>query len=218
MKNLRNSPLKFCLTALAVAVTAAGCAKTVKAPKEAFDQLRCVADEKVGVPRSVTRAPETGVLDMNAQADISEQCVKAWRMAGDGDGKGALAILDKLESQYPNVSTVHMMKGQVLDRLGRKKEAVKFYQQSALQSDFSALHLFKYAESLRTTGDAKAAIPQFRKLLQMAPGYAPARLSLARCLNTENPHSAEAIQYVEDVLNTDPDNQQAKQLLSELKK
>src|SRR5262249_16701804 len=143
--------------------------------------------------------------DGEAEAAVSSGCVEAWRKCLRGDQEGAIKQLKELDKQYPRVSTVHFMLGQVMERGGKKQEAIKYYRDAVRQADFDSMHLFKLAEALRTTGDAKGSIPYYRKLLQGASDipagksdpakyleFPPGQLGLAKALLKIDPNSEEA--------------------------
>lgn len=156
--------------------------------------------------------------EMAAETEISDKSLKAWRLALKGDEKGSLAILDELDQKFPKMKTVAFMRGQVLEQLGKKAEAVKYYQLAATGNDFDLLTAFKVAETTRTSGDTKKAIQLFRGLTEKAPEFVPAHLGLAQSLLTEDRQSEEGKKELHNVLNVDPDSKEAKKLLAQIDK
>jgi predicted Zn-dependent protease len=159
-------------------------------------------------------------VDMAAESAVSEGCVAAWRMALKGDEKGSLARLDELEGKYPKMVTISFMRGQILEKLGKKEEAIKFYRQAVTAKEFSSMHLFKLAEALRTTGKPDQALPYYRRLLDANPDYPPFQLALSRNLLAVDKHSAEAKSLLESVVGSQCDGKtmsEAKALLSEMR-
>jgi tetratricopeptide (TPR) repeat protein len=148
-----------------------------------------------------------GELEM--EAAVSDRCLEAWRKEIKGDTKAALSQLDELEHLYPRSNTVSMMKGQVLEHSGNKKEAIQYYRAAVSGNELSDIHTFKLAELLRTTGDIKGAIVQYRKLLQGSPNFLDAHLGLAKCLRMQDAGSQEANSEIELVLKQDPENKEA---------
>lgn len=153
---------------------------------------------------------------MMAEAEVSQKALTAWRLALKGDEKNSMALLDQLDRKYPKMKTVAFMKGQVLERLGKKKEAIAYYQAAVTGDDFDMFKQFKLAESLRTTGDVAGAIPEYRRLLSSAPGFEPARLGLVKSLLVSDKHSAEAKSQLKMLVQADPNAKEARELLRQL--
>jgi len=156
--------------------------------------------------------------DMTVEAEVSKGCVEAWRKALAGDKKGALAQLDQMSQQYPNISTITFMKGQVLDHCGDKKEAIEFYRKSVTNKEFSTIHIFKLAEALRATNQNQEAAVEYRRLLTMAPDFPPGKIGLAKALLATDKKSAEARKELESVADNgeDIDKKEAQKLLAQM--
>jgi tetratricopeptide (TPR) repeat protein len=157
-----------------------------------------------------------GSPEMAAETEVSEKSLQAWRLALKGDEKKSMALLNDLDRKYPKMKTVAFMKGQVLERLGKKKEAIAYYQAAVTGNDFDLMKTYKLAEAMRTTGDIKNAIPVFRSLITSAPEFVPARLGLAKSLLAQDKNSTEAKQELEKVVSDDPTSTEAKGLLDKL--
>jgi tetratricopeptide (TPR) repeat protein len=171
--------------------------------------------------------------DGNAEEDIANRVLKAWRAAlahdkraGESDSdykkqraadeKESLAQLAAIEKDYPAQSTVLMMKGQVLEHFGKHEEAIKYYRQASQRNLVNSMAIFKAAEAERKTAHYDMAIEDYRKLIQVAPSFAPGHMGLARCLLAKNPKSPEAKKILNDALIHDPDSAEAKELLSKM--
>ena len=141
------------------------------------------------VPRS-NFDPESP--DMKAESDVDEKVLKAWRLAVKNEEKKSLEIIDSLDKKYPKFKTVAAMHAQILDHFGRKKEALKYYEEATSGNDFDLLHTFKMARAYRTAGDTKTAIEKYRKLVKEAPDFPPGKFGLAQVLLSEDKNSAEA--------------------------
>jgi tetratricopeptide (TPR) repeat protein len=163
--------------------------------------------------RPAIEQEEITKLDLEAEDVIARGCVEAWRKAIAGDEGKAMAQLKALDKQYPKVATIRFMIGQVLERFGKKKEAIPYYQDSVDQFEFSSIHLYKLAEAMRTTGDAKGSILQYRKLVQTAPDFLPGRIGLAKALLATDPNSLEAKNELKQILKSEPSNKEASALL-----
>jgi tetratricopeptide (TPR) repeat protein len=157
-------------------------------------------------------------INMAEEREVADQCLIAWRKALKGDEKGSMSVLNDLAKKYPKANTVYFMQGQVMEQLGKKKEAVDFYTKALSKSRFNSMYMFKLAESLRASGDAEGSITQYRKLINTHPDFAPARLGLAQALIIIEPKSEEAKQQIKQVMEKEPDNKEAKDLLAKLSK
>jgi tetratricopeptide (TPR) repeat protein len=204
----------FCLSAL-ICLGAAGCSSNLSVRSGGL------SDVKIG-SRTPPTQPGAGVaqliepIDMEAEEVVSKGCVEAWRNAIAGDQAGAMRQLEDLDKRYPKVVTIQFMMGQVLERGGKKQEAIAHYRAAVKDSRFNMMYLFKLAESLRTTGDAKGAAENYRQLIGLNPGFAPARLGLARALFMLDKDSSEARQEAERALALDPSSKETKDFLSEM--
>lgn len=139
-------------------------------------------------------------VDMAAEGVISKECLEAWRKALKGDGKGAIAQLDDLEKRYPKFSTVKFMKGQVLEQLGRGEEAIKCYREALDNSEYSSIRQFKLAQALLRMKKYKDAEAIYRKLLKTYSDLPDAKLGLARCVIGQDTHSKEGHQLLEETV------------------
>jgi len=181
------------------------------------------------------------VVDMDAERAIAKESLEAWRKCLKGDEKGAIAQLDDLEKRFPKISTVKFMKGQVYEHIGKKDLAIHFYRESLDNSEFSSIRQFKLAEALRSGKQYKEAGEIYRKLLKTFSDLPDAKLGLALCLIAQDKNSKEGHQVLaetvilcealmktqepgkvaaakktlKDVLEVDPGNAAAKQLLGQ---
>ncbi|MBS1992735.1 MAG: tetratricopeptide repeat protein [Cyanobacteria bacterium SZAS LIN-3] len=154
-----------------------------------------IGNDKVAViPQGSLSGGGSGVHegDMATMEVVSNGCLKAWRMACNGDEKGSIAALEDLDKHYPGVLTIQMMEGQVYEHFGRKKEAIEHYRKALSGNEFSSFHGFKLAEAMRKNGDYKGAESYYRKVLAKAPEFGAASLGLAKCLLVADKQSTEA--------------------------
>ena len=203
------------LLAVLTASAVSGCSSKVTAP--AGGPARPPESSVPAAPSQepgVTRIGET--IDLDAESAVSEGCVAAWRKCLAGDEPAAMKQLQELNERYPKAITVRFMMGQVEDRAGKHQEAIKYYREAVTKSGFNSMYTWKLAESLRTTGDAKAAIPRYRSLLENNPDFTPGRLGLARALYAVDHKSAEARQQLQAVLDQEPGNKEARSFLTEI--
>jgi tetratricopeptide (TPR) repeat protein len=225
----------------AASLLLSSCTTTVQAPGAPLGQVTIQGGN--GVPSAGTaelQSEGASEAEMEMEGVVSRGCLDAWRKALKGDEKGSMSVLDDLSRKYPSVTTVTFMKGECLDRLGKKKEAIQFYKQAVSPKEFSTLHIFKLAEALRTTGQNKDAIPQYRRLIEIAPGFAPGHIGLATSLLAldkhspeatkeldlvlsscksglaSDPYSAEAREYLQDILTVRPNDAEAAALLKKM--
>jgi tetratricopeptide (TPR) repeat protein len=156
-------------------------------------------------------------VDLASEEAVSEGCLKSWRQAVKGEQSAAMKQLEELDRQYPRQTTVRFMMGQVMEHFGKKSDAVKFYREAlSKQQQQNSLYLFKLAEALRTSGDTKAAIVEYRKILGCYPRFVPAKIGLSKVLLMSDRSSAEAKEQLEQAQRLEQDNQEVKSLLAGL--
>jgi predicted Zn-dependent protease len=192
----------------------------MQAPQAAVNGVKIDQAKSAQANAANVRAAQQQVsscFNVAGEEAAANASLAAWRKAQAGDEAGSMAILDKLDKQYPNLGTVQFMRGQCLEKLGKPKEAVKYFQKSVDQNTSSSMHLFKLAEAKRTAGDAKGAVADYRRLIAMAPNFSPAKLGLAQALIAVDKNSPEAKTIVNDVLAANPDDKDAQVLLSSFK-
>jgi tetratricopeptide (TPR) repeat protein len=213
----------FCATALIASVLIAGCNTTVEAPKNnSLTKLSMTGQQSQNQADSQPLASEQQShenfeAEMEIEGEVSKRCVEAWRKALKGDKKGALADLDTLSKTYPNVATITFMKGQVLDHLGDKKEAIAFYKQAITNNEFSTMRIFKLAEALRATNQNAEAVKEYRRLLAIAPDFVPGKIGLAKSLLATDKASPEAKKQLESALTIDGTSTEARKTLALMK-
>jgi tetratricopeptide (TPR) repeat protein len=216
------------------------CTTSVQAPSN-IGSVK-ISDGNSAVPSGGANEAESqnaSEAEMEMEGVVSKGCVEAWRKALKGDEKGSMSQLNDLGKRYPGVTTITFMKGEVMEHLGKKKEAVEFYKQSVGAKEFSMLHIFKLAEALRKTGQNKDAIVQYKRLVKIQPDFAPGHLGLGSSLLALDKNSTEGKEELslviasaktemdtdpktaelslEGVVQAQPDNKEAKDLLEKLK-
>lgn len=200
---MKNMMLFVCLT-IACIVYLSSCSSRVASPNGELPQVN------YGETKTAEVAPAEHDPEMDSA--VAEGCLAAWRKAIDGKVDAAMADLKALDEAHPKTGTIALMMGQVMEHAGRKKEAAGYYKEAVNRSRFSSLYLFKYAEQLRKSGDAKASIPEYRTLLKQTPNFAPAHIGLAQSLLTLDKNSKEAREEIKQALILEPENTDAKQL------
>ncbi len=154
-------------------------------------------------------------VDLASEEAVSDGCLAAWRRAVKGEQAEAMKQLEVLDRQYPRQTTVRFMMGQVMEHFGKKSDAVKFYREAlGKQQQQNSIYLFKLAEALRTSGDTKSALVEYRKILGCYPRFVPAKIGLSKVLLSSDRNSAEAKEQLEQVLRLESDNREAKDLLA----
>lgn len=177
-------------------------------------------------------APDTAQLgqeNMSAEAAVAHKCVEAWRVAvKDKDEARAMAMLEQVDKDYPNVSTVQLMMGQVKDFFKKPKEALAHYRKAHAVNKFSSIQTLRLADSLRRNGEYKEASMHYDRLItnieaavgeygqdDMAIVLASVRTGKAACLKAQG-QKDEALAMVKKALKGDPQNPEAKELLKNL--
>lgn len=191
------------LAALAVGIYASGCSSRVSSPTSELPQVNYGANKAEVAPAE---------HDPEMDTEVSTGCLTAWRKAIAGKADEAIADLKVLDEAHPKTGTIAMMMGQVMEHAGRKKEAAGYYREAVNRSRYSSLYLFKYAEQLRKTGDAKGSVPEYRTLLKQTPNFAPAHVGLAQSLLIMDKNSKEAREEIKQALILEPENTDAKRL------
>lgn len=155
-----------------------------------------------------------GEIDAESEADLG--ALKAWRLSLQGKERESMHELDLLEKKHPGFTTIDYMRGQCLEHLGKKKEAIVYYERAARGSEFT-LYRFKLAEVLRTTGDGAKAISVYKKIIADDPDFIPARLGLAKALLSAGKDLSEAKSQVQYILQANPEDKEAKALANKMK-
>ncbi len=143
---------------------------------------------------------------------------KQWQSVREADEKEAMSALSELSRRYPDSSTVRFMMGEVKEHFGKKAQATEYYLQATEKNRHSSMYLFKLAKSFATAGNASQAAARWRQLLKMEPGCLPAKLGLSKSLLASNARSPEAIALLKEVLQAEPGNKEASELLKKIPK
>lgn len=200
---MKNMTLYVCV-AIACLVYLCSCSSRVASPTSELPQ--------VNYGETKTAEVQPAEHDPEMDSAVATGCLTAWRKAIDGKVDEAMADLKALDEAHPKTGTIAMMMGQVMEHAGRKKEATDYYKEAVNRSRYSSLYLFKYAEQLRKSGEAKASIPEYRNLLKQTPNFAPAHVGLAQSLIALDKNSKEARQEIKQALILEPENTDAKRL------
>lgn len=171
--------------------------------------------------------------DPAAEQAIGEEALKAWRTAvahakrgqtpeadwnkqRQSDESSATAQLNDLQTRYPKSSTVNLMLGQVKEHFGKHEEALKYFQAAMDNNTNNSMYLFKLAHAEAEAGHTDEAIRDYRKLLEHNQGMpnGEIEIGLATQLMKKDPKSKEARELLEGVLQREPDNTRAKELLN----
>lgn len=167
--------------------------------------------------------------NMSSEAAVAHDCVEAWKVAvREKDEARAMAMLEKVDKEYPNISTVQLMMGQVKDYFKKPKEALAHYRKAQAVNKFSSIQTLRLADSLRRNGEFKEASMHYDRLIKnieaavgeyghddMAIILASVRTGKAICLNSQGKKD-EALALVKKALTGDPQNPEAKELLKNL--
>lgn len=157
------------LLGLSVCLTLSACRGTMRLD-DSLPRLEKAEPQGVRSDRS-SESSEASLENPTVASNLAEEkavtpgIIEAWKLATIGkDEKGAMAILEKLNKEHPNISTVQFMMGQVRELYGKNKEAVGHYQKAVVINKFSSMQTFKLAESLRKAGDFEGSLVYYRKL------------------------------------------------------
>jgi len=188
------------------------------------------------IPDSTSLPPPNKLgekYDADAEQTVSERVLKAWRVATSHDKHGemtkdawdkqrkldekeSIAQLDVLEKSFPSQSSILLMKGQVYEHFGNHEQAIKHYRESSNRNLVNSMSLFKLAEEERKADHIDQAIIDYRRLAEVAPGFPAGQVGLARCLLLKDPKSAEAKKLIKSVLEQNPDDKDAAELMQKI--
>ena len=219
--------MKILVAFTVVALATASC--TVKAPEAAVTG----ADATNGTTGTMTSSATTFGERYDAQQEevVATDTLAAWRVAVKhakqndmskadwdkqraDDEKQSMAMLQDLEQRYPKSSTVQFMMGQVEDHFGKHAEAANYFSKSTENNTHNTMYLFKLAEAESKAGQYEKAIKHYEQIQEQGSGDWFVKLGLARALKAKNPKDSDADKLLEQVLHEQPDNAEAKSLLS----
>jgi predicted Zn-dependent protease len=222
--------MRILIAVTVVVLATAAC--SVRAPQSAVNGT----DATNGTTGTVSSATSTATtfgerVDPEQEEVIGNDSLAAWRVAVKHakqgtmpkadwdkqraeDEKQSMAMLQDLEQRYPKSSTVQFMMGQVEDHFGKHEEAAKFFSKSTENNTNNSMYLFKLAEAETKARQYDKAIEHYSKIREHGSNEWFVKLGLARAMKGKNPKDAEADKLLEEVLREQPDNAEAKSLLS----
>lgn len=137
-----------------------------------------------------------------------------WDTQRAEDLKQSMAMLKDLEERYPKSSSVQFMIGQVLDHFGKHAEAAEYFSKSIQNNTNNSMYLFKLAEAETKAGQYDKAIGHYKQIQDHGSNDWFVKLGLARALKHKDPKNTDADKLLTEVLQDQPDNAEAKSLLS----
>lgn len=173
MKKLKNNKPNSCqqlsisgrmffLALLSVTLVNTSCKGSVGGGDGRLANLRY---NKSGHPGASIDSNAAAKINMHEEMAVIKDIRKAWKLAAvKNDREGAMKILEKLDKEHPDISTVRMMMGQVEEHFGNHKAASVHFRKAHSVNEFSSLQTYKLAESLRKAGDPKGSIIYYEKL------------------------------------------------------
>lgn len=137
-------------------------------------------------------------------------------LAARGDQNAAIASFERALELRPGYPAARLNLGVALRRSGRTKEAVAAYQRLVSEQPryVSAWHNLGIA--LEAIEDKAAAVQAYQHALEVNPSHLPSLRNLAQ-LEVELGQVADARVVLEDLLDREPTDQQARLLLAELR-
>ena len=233
--NSRSIACSVALAAFALsALSLSACTSKIKTNTKKVSELQGAQDTPRGYATGHADddpARKTMAENLREEKAVTDGVVAAWRKAVKGDEEGAMAMLEELDRQYPGISTVQSMMGQVKEHFGKDKEAAEHYHKAFTINDFSSVQTYKLAESLRRSGDAKGSLVYYEKLLanleEATNKYGKdsyrqlldaVRLGYVRALIECGKKPEKQKELLESILKDDPDNKEAQSLLKGLER
>ncbi len=186
-------------------------------------------DSKPNTSQDQKQIQSAGQENLSSEAACAHDCVEAWKVAVQQKNEAkAMEMLEKVDKENPNISTVQLMMGQVKDYFKKPKEALAYYRKAHAVNKFSSMQTLRLADSLRRNGEYKEAGMHYDRLIKnleaavgeyghddMAIVLASVRAGNAACLNAQG-RKEEALVMVRKALTGDPENKEAKELLKKL--
>lgn len=228
---------KKILIAFAATLLLCACSRA-QAPREGLsnvgnDEAQHQADQAARDQAKTASAANAGPgekFDPVEDEYISNETLKAWRHAlahddqqgmANADWKAlrikdeeeAMASLKKLAEAHQS-SYIKTMMGQVKQHFGKKEEAAEYYEEALLQNRKDPILIFKAAEMRRNSGNNKKALFYYRQVVKLQPDFPGAQLGIARCLIAEKDTHDEGVKIAEGILEKDPEDKDAKELLA----
>lgn len=154
---------------------------------------------RAGMPENAGALLTPVLQDEHADADALRLAARA-KLAG-GDARGAVQLLDRLDTRFPELRTspeIASLRASALARAGEPIQArdilialvMQFPDDARLRRALAAVYL--------DLNDATAATAQLRELIRLNPSDSAARVALADCLSSSKPGEAA------DILAGDP--------------
>ncbi len=125
-----------------------------------------------------------------------------------GWSAAALTNYDKAIAVNPADASLRIEAGETLVGLERYAEATAYFAEAIRVSPDSSRAHHLYGSMLGQQGDPIGAEKEFRETLRLAPELLEARLNLGIALMSQG-RAAEALEYLEEVLQRNPTNQLA---------
>lgn len=150
---------------------------------------------------------------VKAGAVESETFVElAVRYVAQGRLLDALSILQRAEAVGAAGRDVHRVYGQILQEMGRHKEAVARFRKAVAMDEQCAGSVTGLAIALAASGDQAGAVEEFRRALAIEPANTGYQRNLAFAL-VHLGESTEPIGYLEKVVASNPNDSAAMTLL-----
>lgn len=132
------------------------------------------------------------------------------------DNTAALALIDQTLALKPNYTEAAFVRAQILIGEGKVKEAINAIEAATLFAQDDPYLYFQLGLLRYSTSENEGARAAFERAVALNPGYANARyflgLTLARLDDREN-----AILQFEEVAKSNPDNEEVKNILANLR-
>ena len=139
-----------------------------------------------------------------------------WKAARKTDEAESMKLLNTLADNYPRVSYIKLMMGQVQQHFGHKEEAAKYYEESTLLNRPDPIIVFKAAEMRRQSGDTTRALKYYRRVQELSKDFPGARLGEALCLSKDKATAEEGKKILQDLVAAYPKDKDAQAALDEL--
>lgn len=232
----KTNKARIIISSMAISVSLCACSSRIQTPSNGLSAVGVGAtpfEQQKGGGATIDNAGPGEKFDMAADEIVCKETMAAWNTALSHDKKGETADeewkalrkkdeeesmkrLESLAQHYPKASYVKLMMGQVEQHFGKKEEAAKYYEESALQNRRDPITIFKAAEMRRQKGEMPRALRYYRQVLELSPDFPGAKVGEALCLSADKASADEGKKILNELIAKNPNDKAAQDALKQL--
>ena len=185
-------------------------------PRGTVISMRYHYDNSEGNPRNPNHPPKRVMAGNEAKAEMSHFWLQVLPVA-DGDQRAALveSIAKQRLAKYPDDFNANYNMGDLLLNRGDAAGAITYFQKAAAADPRNVVAATELGVALSAASKASEAEQQFRKALEIDPGYTDARFNLASVEAASGNWQA-AVDDLKQTLAQRPDFSKAQERLGEV--